>query len=222
MTVHQTSTREIHPLPEKYVPKHRNAPPQRVRAGAKNAVIFSGVAVAATGLSVSVGVAAHQESPSGQLVSLTAGQTQLTAADLADRQQDASRSVERTVAADALKAAELGSGAGVAVTRSEDLSRTDPKSLARALMPQYGLASADFDCVDNIWTQESNWNVHADNPTSSAYGIPQALPGSKMSAAGADWRNNPETQIRWGLNYIEERYGSACAAWTFKQQRGWY
>jgi hypothetical protein len=89
-------------------------------------------------------------------------------------------------------------------------------------MPQYGLSSADFECVNEIWTQESNWNVHAANPTSSAYGIPQSLPGSKMATVGADWRNNPETQIRWGLNYIAKRYGTACSAWAFKQSHGYY
>ena len=212
-------------MPEKYVPKHRNAPPQRVRTGAKNAVLYSGIAVAATGLSVGVGVAAHSESPNGVLVNLSAGKTQLTQADLDDRQESASRSADRTAltsTVSTLKAAELGSGNGVAVARTEDLSKSDPKALTKVLMPQFGLASADFDCVDRIWTQESNWNVHADNPSSSAYGIPQALPGSKMSTAGADWRNNPETQIRWGLEYIAKRYGTACSAWSFKQSHGWY
>ena len=84
-------------------------------------------------------------------------------------------------------------------------------------MPKYGLSSSEFDCLDNIWSQESGWNIHADNPSSSAYGIPQALPGSKMSSAGPDWENNPETQIRWGLGYIQSRYGSACEAWSYKQ-----
>ena len=89
-------------------------------------------------------------------------------------------------------------------------------------MPKYGLSTSEFDCLDNIWSQESGWNVHADNPSSSAYGIPQALPGSKMASAGPDWENNAETQIRWGLGYIKSRYGSACEAWSYKQGAGWY
>ena len=93
---------------------------------------------------------------------------------------------------------------------------------ARALMPQYGMSASEFGCLDNIWSQESGWNIHADNPSSSAYGIPQALPGSKMSSAGPDWANNAETQIRWGLGYIRDRYGSACGAWGFKSGHGWY
>ena len=65
--------------------------------------------------------------------------------------------------------------------------------------------------------RESGWNVYADNPSSSAYGIPQALPGSKMASAGADWATNPVTQIRWGLGYIQDRYGSPCGAWGHSQ-----
>jgi hypothetical protein len=64
--------------------------------------------------------------------------------------------------------------------------------------------------------------VSADNPHSSAYGIPQALPGSKMASFGADWRTNPATQIRWGLDYVNTRYGTPCQAWSFKRWHGWY
>lgn len=210
-------------MPEKYVPKHRDAPPKRVRAGAKNAVLLSGVAVFATSISVSAGISALSNSSDDSGLNLAAGKTSASAGDLAARDQSLSRSsVDRVSRAAALKAAELSPGTGVAVTRTEKLSLTDPKALTRALMPLYGLASADFDCIDNIWTQESNWNVRADNPRSSAYGIPQALPGSKMSSAGADWRTNPETQIRWGLGYIADRYETACSAWSFKQSHGWY
>ena len=210
-------------MPEKYVPKHRDAPPQRVRAGAKNVVLLSGVAVFATSISVSAGISALNHAPDDAGLKLSAGQASLSTTDLAARDQSVSRSSEDRVSrAAALKTAELSPGTGVAVTRTEKLSLSDPQALTRALMPQYGLASADFDCIDNIWSQESNWNVHADNPSSSAYGIPQALPGSKMASEGADWRNNPETQIRWGLGYIANRYGSACSAWSFKRSHGWY
>jgi len=156
-------------------------------------------------------------------VNLSAGRSELSSSDLAAREQSASRSSgDRRAAADSLKTAALSDATGVAVTKSEDLTSADPQTLARALMPQYGMSTSQFGCLDNIWSQESNWNVHADNPNSSAYGIPQALPGSKMSSAGPDWQNNAETQIRWGLNYIKERYGSACSAWSFKQGHGWY
>lgn len=197
-----------------------------MRARARSVVLFGGVAAAATGLTVSAGVAADAVvggDQDGAVVSLASGATSLSRADLADREQAVSRSGDdRRESAASLKATELTSVKGVAVTRTEDLTVADPKTLARALMPLYGLASAEFDCVDRIWTQESNWNVHADNPRSSAYGIPQALPGSKMSSAGPDWQHSAETQIRWGLGYIKSRYGSACSAWSFKQGHGWY
>lgn len=216
-------------MPEKYAPKHRgappkhrSAPPKRFREGTKNAVYYSGMAVVATGLTVGAGISGSGSSNGSLLPDLSASKPRVTTVDLAAREQAVSRSSERPAQVTSLKAAELSTTAGVAVTRTEDLALTDPKALTRALMPIYGLASADFDCIDRIWTQESNWNVHADNPSSSAYGIPQALPGSKMASEGADWRNNPETQIRWGLGYIKDRYGSACSAWSFKRSHGWY
>jgi hypothetical protein len=181
--------------------------------------------VVATGISVSAGLSA-KGSPSldGAAVKFSsAGVGQISGADLAAREQSASRTTgDRRTQADSLKASALSDSTGHAVTRSEDLTKADPKTLARALMPLYGLATSEFSCVDNIWEHESHWNVHADNPYSSAYGIPQALPGSKMSSAGPDWQNSAETQIRWGLNYIAERYGTACAAWSFKKSHGCY
>ena len=73
-----------------------------------------------------------------------------------------------------------------------------------------------------LWAGESGWRWNAENPSSGAYGIPQALPGSKMASAGADWQTNPATQIEWGLGYIRDVYGSPCGAWGFKQSHGWY
>lgn len=104
-----------------------------------------------------------------------------------------------------------------------DPDTSDPRDIARQMMlSQYNWGAAEFACYDRIITQESNWLWYADNPTSSAYGIPQALPGSKMASAGADWRTNPATQIKWGLGYVKDRYGTPCAAWSFKQGHGWY
>lgn len=87
---------------------------------------------------------------------------------------------------------------------------------------RYGWGAAQFSCLDALWTRESGWNPYATNPGSGAYGIPQALPGSKMSAYGADWRTNPVTQIEWGLAYINGRYGTPCSAWSSFQSNGWY
>jgi len=108
------------------------------------------------------------------------------------------------------------------VDQTPDLSSADPRTIAKALLAQQGFGSDQFSCLDSIYSQESGWNVHAANPTSSAYGIPQALPGSKMATAGPNWENDAATQIKWGIGYIKGRYGSPCSAWSFKQGNGWY
>ena len=79
-----------------------------------------------------------------------------------------------------------------------------------------------FQCFSNIVDHESSWNYHAVNASSGAYGLFQALPASKYSSAGADWQSNPATQIKWGLNYMNSRYGSPCDAWSFWQANHWY
>ncbi|MDF6042238.1 transglycosylase SLT domain-containing protein [Streptomyces sp. JH14] len=81
---------------------------------------------------------------------------------------------------------------------------------------------AQFQCFSNIVSHESGWNHTATNASSGAYGLVQALPGSKMASAGADWKTNPKTQIKWGLDYMNSRYGSPCAAWSFWQANHWY
>ena len=81
---------------------------------------------------------------------------------------------------------------------------------------------AQWPYLDLLWNRESGWDPTAINATSGAYGIPQALPAGKMISAGADWRTNPLTQIRWGLQYIATRYGSPQAAWTHEAASGWY
>lgn len=84
-----------------------------------------------------------------------------------------------------------------------------------------------FKCFDELMQKESSWRTrknpqYADNPISSAYGIPQALPGHKMASAGHDWKTNPITQIRWAISYIEERYGTSCEALKHHHKKGWY
>ncbi|MFG3703813.1 lytic transglycosylase domain-containing protein [Micromonospora sp. NPDC047670] len=91
-----------------------------------------------------------------------------------------------------------------------------------ALMVKAGFGMDQFPCLDKLWNKESGWNHKARNPSSGAYGIPQALPGSKMGSVADDWQTNPATQIKWGLGYIEGRYGSPCKAWAHSQDVGWY
>jgi hypothetical protein len=96
-----------------------------------------------------------------------------------------------------------------------------PQEIAQQILDARGQGS-QFACLNALWTRESGWNPYATNPGSGAYGIPQALPGSKMASAGPDWRTNPATQIRWGLSYIDSSYGSPCGAWAHEQADGWY
>jgi uncharacterized protein YabE (DUF348 family) len=96
------------------------------------------------------------------------------------------------------------------------------QDIAKGLVPGWGWDDNEFQCLVNLWQRESNWRVNAENEWSGAYGIPQALPGDKMAAAGDDWRTNPETQIRWGLGYIANRYNTPCGAWEFFLDRNWY
>jgi hypothetical protein len=213
----------------KHVPKHRSAPARTIAKGApkrvlRTSVLFSSVAVAATGAAVSGGVLKAPVAVSSAASDLGAVAVPVSSRQLAERAADASvsRSEDRRAATDRDKLAALAQPEGPAITRTEDLSDDNPRDIARALLGEFGFSQDQFSCLDALYMGESGWRVDADNPTSSAYGIPQALPGSKMASAGADWATNPETQIRWGLGYIADRYGSPCSANAFKAANNWY
>lgn len=87
---------------------------------------------------------------------------------------------------------------------------------------QAGVPQSEWQCADALITKESGWRVNAQNPSSSAYGIPQSLPGNKMASAGADWQTNPVTQLRWMNSYVNARYGGFCQAWSHSQSVNWY
>lgn len=230
----------------KHEPKHRAPSSRRApRAALRTSLTLSAMAVVGTGLAVSGGaLAGLGDSPGGaDLVPAAAddlaGALGDDSADTADASTDGAGTAalaaaprdalvtrsDRRDAADPAKADLLAIGDPTsinALTRTEDLSDEDPRTIARALLAEFGFSESQFGCLDSLWERESKWNVYADNPNSSAYGIPQALPGSKMASAGADWATNPVTQIRWGLGYIEDRYGSPCGAWGHSQRNGWY
>jgi hypothetical protein len=105
---------------------------------------------------------------------------------------------------------------------TETVEATDPRDIAMTMLADYGWTTDQFSCLDALYTRESNWSVTAENSYSGAYGIPQALPGDKMAANGADWQTNPRTQLEWGLSYIQDRYGSPCGAWSFSESNNWY
>ncbi|MCU1638607.1 MAG: lytic transglycosylase protein [Microbacteriaceae bacterium] len=96
------------------------------------------------------------------------------------------------------------------------------KAIAYDMVLARGWGEDQYNCLVSLWQKESGWNVFAQNPSSAAYGIPQALPGSKMASAGGDWATNPATQISWGLGYISGRYSNPCGAWGASQAKGWY
>ncbi len=124
-------------------------------------------------------------------------------------------------------AAATGAGTGSAGGAVTYVTSTPPdpgtaQSTAYAMMASFGFSPQTyFGCLQDIWNRESGWRYDAEN-ASGAYGIPQALPGSKMSSAGADWQTNPATQIRWGLSYIKTTYGNPCGAWAFEEANGYY
>jgi hypothetical protein len=105
---------------------------------------------------------------------------------------------------------------------TETVEATDPRDIAMGMLADYGWSSDQFSCLDSLYARESGWNPSAANPSSGAYGIPQALPGDKMAEYGYDWQTNPETQLEWGLAYIQDRYGSPCGAWNFWLSNNWY
>ncbi|WP_377324427.1 lytic transglycosylase domain-containing protein [Pimelobacter simplex] len=228
----------------KPAPKHRGAPKhahlaRAPRKAARNAVVFSSVAVAVTGVSIAAGLAGQQVAPpaaaSADLDALAgaagsgsgsgtadSGASATASAPAAPRREAVLSRSDRRPESVPAKALDLSEARTAAMTDERKLSDSDPRDIARALLGEFGFSSDQFGCLDSLWTRESNWRVNADNPSSSAYGIPQALPGSKMSSEGSDWATNPATQIRWGLGYIKNRYGSPCSAWGHSESVGWY
>lgn len=138
-----------------------------------------------------------------------------TKEEIAEITGEAKNADQATAAAAAATAAEAGA---VPTTYSGE----DPRSLAKPLVAAQGWSDSEYQCLVLLWNRESQWNPYAENSSSGAYGIPQALPGSKMASAGADWRTNPITQINWGIGYIKGRYGTPCSAWAHSNAVGWY
>jgi hypothetical protein len=218
------------PKSDKYAPKHRapgkhkakRIPGRALRTG----VALTGLAAAVTGVSVSAGLLSSDATLTPAAADLaTATPSSAPSLIEAVREQrakdtSASRSATRRARSGSEKAAALSVSSGTAVTKSEKLSEGDPRDIARALLPVYGFSSDQFSCLDSLYVSESNWRINADNPTSSAYGIPQAL--TQLHDLPADYMTSAESQIRWGLDYIRDTYGTPCSAWSFKSGNGWY
>ncbi|MDI1459907.1 transglycosylase SLT domain-containing protein [Catellatospora sp. KI3] len=107
-------------------------------------------------------------------------------------------------------------------TPSSCKAYTGNQLTACKLLPSFGFGYSQMSPLVKLWNHESGWNARAENKGSGAYGIPQALPGSKMAKFGDDWKTNPATQIKWGLDYIKNRYSTPAGAWNHFQDNNWY
>lgn len=159
----------------------------------------------------------------------TAVETRIVKTETAALRDRLDAAIEKKKAAEEKKKAEAraaeekaaqAEAAAAALTEANtpDGARTVAAQIASS---EYGWGSDEFSCLDSLWTKESGWDYQAYNP-SGATGIPQALPGDKMASFGSDWATNATTQIRWGLDYISNAYGTPCSAWGHSQSVNWY
>jgi hypothetical protein len=173
--------------------------------------------------------ALHASAALGQ-VRRAAAEARMAAQRAAVQRAAAQRAAARLAAANAAAASAAAAKATASATPAAQPATApvtaaasgNPQQVALAMLGSFGWPSSQFSCLVSLWDRESGWNIYASNPSSGAYGIPQALPGSKMASAGPDWATDAATQIRWGLGYIQQVYGSPCAAWDHSQAVGWY
>jgi len=215
----------------KHVPKHRQAKHRKSRSSVlatraprrvlRNTVMLSSVAAAATAGVITTGIASTPSALGTASKRVSVPET--TEEPTAERTEAlrASTPLSRSGGRkDADRAKDKARKAPEGQSEDEDLSDADPRDIGLALLPEYGFSTDQFDCLDALYVSESNWEVDADNPTSSAYGIPQAL--TSMHDLPPGYFTDAEVQIRWGLEYIKDSYGSPCSAWEFKQGNNWY
>jgi hypothetical protein len=151
------------------------------------------------------------------LVAMTAASKTLSVASV-----PAHTDPDQIMAASQSSTSDEGGGTSIA-TLAAPANPTAAQQTAQQLMPSFGFSvSSQWSCLYSLWEQESTWNVYAENPASGAYGIPQSLPGDKMASVGADWQTDAATQIKWGLGYISQIYGTPCGAWAHEKADGFY
>jgi hypothetical protein len=176
-------------------------------------------AVQAIGIVPGSHTMAALEAERAQLIAMTTAARTLTVVDkpkLASPAKIAAANRETTTGSTG------GGGGGIVYVTSRPPDPGSAQSIAYNMMASFGFSPATFfGCLKEMWNRESGWRYDAEN-ASGAYGIPQALPGSKMASAGADWQTNPATQIKWGLGYIKAVYGDPCKAWAFWQVNHYY
>jgi hypothetical protein len=214
--------------------KHHKKPSRTIRAVGVFVLVLGAVAGAY------LGVSQYQRHGNGVDLKVDSGPVAQVAVDPV-RQEALDKAQERAAAAAVDAAARAKRAAEVAkrqaqedaASRSESRPTKYPvptsckeysgnRAIGCALLLDAGFKLDQMPCLEKLWTKESGWNPKAENKSSGAYGIPQALPGKKMADYGSDWRTNPVPQIKWGLNYIKNRYTNPCGAWGHWQSQGWY
>ncbi len=186
------------------------------------------VAAAAGAISVwTAGGAAQPAATARQPYSLSQTARHLAVADgapllLTSRHSGAELDALTAVLARKPAASVIGKPESAKAAKKKHAKALTPRQIARRMLRSFHWRGWQFKYLNLLWSRESSWNVFAANPYSGAYGIPQAVPGSKMASAGPDWESNPRTQIRWGLRYIKAMYGSPLAAWEHELATGWY
>lgn len=143
------------------------------------------------------------------------------AKDVKEKEEAAAKKKAAKAEEEKKKQAEKNIASGVAA-EGKVVPANEAQRIAKKMVTAQGWNNAEFGCLVKLWNKESGWNYRAANRSSGAYGIPQSLPGSKMATAGKDWQTNPETQIKWGLGYIKDRYKAPCNAWAHSVSVGWY
>lgn len=201
-------------------------------------VALRGVAVFLLGIGVAGGLYLGKD-PNTQRGMNEAGQVGFSFLQASAEHQAAEQDAKNKAAAEAKALATRARSAEEAARKNQPASRSEtrvdvgpiPASCSaytgnRAIgcktMLEWGFALDQMPCLEKLWTKESGWSASSHNKSSGAHGIPQALPGSKMSKYGADWATNPVTQIKWGLDYIKSKYSTPCGAWSFFQGHGYY
>lgn len=175
-----------------------------------------------TGLSTTLNSLSAQSATGDAREQLTANavlETRIVATETAALRARLDAAIAEQQAAEQAAAEAAAQAAALAAANTPDGARAVAAQIASS---EYGWGSGEFSCLDSLWTRESGWDYQAYNADGGATGIPQALPGDKMAAFGDDWQTNAATQIRWGLDYIADVYGTPCSAWGHSQSVNWY
>ena len=161
-------------------------------------------------------------STQGHTINQESGQIKAARERARAAEVEAARQRAEAAEAEAAAAAERARQAAI-TNQGYTPGTTDVHEIARQILAnKFSYGDDQFACFSWIISRESGWNVHAENASSGAYGLPQSLPGSKMASVAADWRDNPATQIIWAAGYMKDRYDSPCGAKSFWESNNYY